>query len=57
MTFLICYSAAALAPVLAGALHDASGGYSAPFGALALVACAELALATRLRPSLRGSVH
>jgi MFS transporter, CP family, cyanate transporter len=55
MTFLVCYSAAAAAPVLVGALIDATG-YALPFGLLALVACAELALTTRLRPALRGSV-
>jgi CP family cyanate transporter-like MFS transporter len=57
MTFLVCYSAAALAPVLIGALHDATGGFTTPFGLLALLACAELAMATRLSPSLRGSVR
>jgi CP family cyanate transporter-like MFS transporter len=56
MTFLVCYSAAAVAPVLVGALHDATGAYAAPFGLLALLACVELAIATRFRPALRGSV-
>jgi CP family cyanate transporter-like MFS transporter len=56
MTFLVCYSAAATAPVIVGALHDATGAFALPFGLLALVACAELALAMRLRPALRGSV-
>jgi MFS transporter, CP family, cyanate transporter len=56
MTFLVCYSAAAVAPVLVGALHDATGAYATPFGLLALLAGAELALATRFRPTLRGSV-
>src|SRR4051812_39244759 len=56
MTFLLCYSAAALAPVAVGAIHDATGGYALPFGALTLVAGAELALATRLRPALRSTV-
>jgi len=57
MTFLVCYSAASVAPVVVGALHDATGGYALPFGLLALLACVELAMATRLRPSLRGSVR
>jgi CP family cyanate transporter-like MFS transporter len=57
MTFLVCYSAASLAPVLIGALHDLTGGFAAPFGLLALLACGELAMATRLSPSLRGSVR
>jgi CP family cyanate transporter-like MFS transporter len=57
MTFLVCYSAAAAAPVLVGALHDATGAYAMPFGLLALLACVELAIATRFRPTLRGSVR
>jgi MFS transporter, CP family, cyanate transporter len=57
MTFLVCYSAASLAPVLIGALHDMTGGFATPFGLLALLACAELAMATQLSPSLRGSVR
>jgi CP family cyanate transporter-like MFS transporter len=56
MTFLICYSAAAVGPVLIGALHDATGEYATPFALLTVLACVELAIATRLRPALRGSV-
>ena len=56
MTFLLCYSAASLAPVAIGAIHDATGGYALPFAALTLVAGIELALATRLRPALRSTV-
>jgi MFS transporter, CP family, cyanate transporter len=57
MTFLVCYSTAAVAPVLVGALRDATGAYAAPFGLLAVLACGELAIATRLRPALRASVR
>lgn len=57
MTFLVYYSAASLAPVVVGAAHDATGSFAVPFAALTLVACAELALATRLRPALRDSVR
>ena len=57
MTFLICYSTAALSPVLVGAARDATGGFAVPFAALTLVACAELAVATRLRPALKGTVR
>jgi MFS transporter, CP family, cyanate transporter len=56
MTFLVCYTAAAAAPVLVGILHDATGAYAVPFALLALLACIELAIATRFRPALRGSV-
>jgi MFS transporter, CP family, cyanate transporter len=56
MTFLVCYSAASLAPVVVGALHDATGGYAVPFALLAAVACIELLIATRFRPALRGAV-
>ena len=57
MTFLVCYSTASLAPVLVGAARDATGGFALPFAALVLVGCAELAVATRLRPALNGSVR
>ncbi|MBV9195823.1 MAG: hypothetical protein JO168_16920 [Solirubrobacterales bacterium] len=57
MTFLICYSVAAAAPVLIGALPDATHGYAPAFGVLVIVACVELAMATRLRPSLRETVR
>jgi CP family cyanate transporter-like MFS transporter len=56
MTFLVCYSAASLAPVVLGAVHDASGGYELPFALLSVIACVELALATRFRPGLRDAV-
>jgi MFS transporter, CP family, cyanate transporter len=56
MTFLVCYSAASLAPVVVGALHDATGGYALPFALLAALACIELLIATRFRPALRGAV-
>lgn len=56
MTFLICYSSASFAPALAGALHDATGGYGSPFALLACLACVELAIATRFQPRLRGVV-
>jgi CP family cyanate transporter-like MFS transporter len=56
MTFLVCYSSASVAPALAGALHDATGGYGSPFAVLACLACVELAIATRFRPRLRGAV-
>lgn len=57
MVFLVCYSVAALAPVVVGALHDATGGFTTPFGLLIAVAGIELALATRLGPAHRGAVR
>jgi CP family cyanate transporter-like MFS transporter len=56
MTFLVCYLTASTAPIAVGALHDLSGGFTAPFGALALVAAMQFVIAARLRPHLRGSV-
>jgi CP family cyanate transporter-like MFS transporter len=56
MTFLVCYSAASLAPVVVGALHDATGGFDTPFAMLAALAGIELLIATRFRPTLRGAV-
>jgi CP family cyanate transporter-like MFS transporter len=56
MSFLVCYSTASLAPVVVGALRDATGGWAVPFGLLAVLACVELGLATRLRPGLLASV-
>jgi CP family cyanate transporter-like MFS transporter len=52
MTFLVCYTTAALAPVLVGALHDATGSFGVLFG-LALV---QLALAFSLGPRFRRSI-
>jgi CP family cyanate transporter-like MFS transporter len=56
MVFLVCYTAAAVTPVVVGALRDATGGFGLPFGLLTLLAVAQLALATRLRPEHRGTV-
>jgi CP family cyanate transporter-like MFS transporter len=56
MVFLVGYVAAALAPMLVGALHDGFGGFRAPFGVLACVALGQLATATRLGPRHRGAV-
>jgi CP family cyanate transporter-like MFS transporter len=57
MVFLVCYLVAAIAPVLVGALHDATGAFATPFGALIAVAVLELGLATRLGPGHRGSIR
>jgi CP family cyanate transporter-like MFS transporter len=55
MVFLVSYTAAAGAPVLVGALRDATDGFTVPFALLAVLAVAELALATRLGPWHRGT--
>ena len=56
MSFLVCYSAASLAPVAVGALHDITGGFAIPFALLTALAGIELLIATRFRPALRGAV-
>lgn len=57
MTFLVCYTSAAVAPVLVGALHDASGSFTGAFGLLAFLALVQLAMATSLGPRHRMSVR
>lgn len=57
LVFLICYSAAAITPVVVGALRDSSGGFVLPFGVLTAIAAIQLLLATRLGPAYRGSVR
>jgi MFS transporter, CP family, cyanate transporter len=57
MTFLVCYTTAAAAPVVVGALHDATGSFKSAFGLLAGLAVVQLALATSLGPRHRMSVR
>jgi CP family cyanate transporter-like MFS transporter len=57
MAFCICYSVAAAAPVVLGAVRDATGTYTIAFALLVALAGGELAIATRLRPALGGSVR
>ncbi|GLZ11693.1 MFS transporter [Actinomadura sp. NBRC 104425] len=56
LAFVAAYGTAALAPMIVGALRDATGGYATPFGLLAAVAVVQLALGTRLSPRHRGTV-
>jgi CP family cyanate transporter-like MFS transporter len=56
MVFLVCYTGAAITPVVVGALRDATGGFGLPFGLLTLIAVTQFTLATRLRPAHRGTV-
>jgi CP family cyanate transporter-like MFS transporter len=55
MVFLVGCTSAAVAPVGVGALRNATGGFTVPFGLLAVLALAQLAVATRLGPAHRGS--
>jgi CP family cyanate transporter-like MFS transporter len=57
MAFLVSYTAAAAAPVLVGALRDATGGFAAPFGLLAVLAVVELTMVTQLGPRHQGTQH
>jgi MFS transporter, CP family, cyanate transporter len=50
LVFLVSYSVASLGPFVFGALHDVTGGYSWPFGMLAVLCAVQLALVPRLRP-------
>jgi CP family cyanate transporter-like MFS transporter len=50
LVFLVSYSTASLGPFLFGAVHDATGGYRAPFLGLLAVAAVQLTLVPRLRP-------
>ena len=50
LVFLVSYSVASLGPFGFGALHDATGAYSWPFAALAVVCAVQLCLVPRLRP-------
>jgi len=50
LVFLVSYSTAALGPFVFGAVHDATGGFTAPFAVLLAVAIVQLALVPRLRP-------
>lgn len=57
MVFLVSYTVAAAFPVLIGVVHDATGGFTAPFGLLVLVAVSQVFLAGRLHGAYRGTVH
>lgn len=56
MVFLVGYSAAAVAPVLVGALRDATGGFTVPFGVLTGMAVLEAVIGTRLGPHHRAAI-
>ena len=50
LVFLVSYSTASMGPLVFGALHDATGGFTVPYALLALVLAAQLALVPGLRP-------
>jgi CP family cyanate transporter-like MFS transporter len=50
LVFLVAYSTASLGPLVFGAVHDATDGFTAPYALLAVVIVAQLALVPRLRP-------
>jgi len=57
MIFLVCYSVTAIVPVSVGALHDATGAFTTPFGLLVILAVVQLFLASRLTDDRVGTVH
>ncbi len=57
LVFLVSYSTAALGPFLFGAVHDATDGFTVPFGCLLLVATVQLTLVPRLRPGRLTEPH
>lgn len=53
MSFLVSYGAAALSPMLLGALRDATGGYRLPFMVLIVAMIGALALVPYFTPERR----
>ena len=50
LVFLVSYSAASLGPLVFGAMHDATGGFTVPYAFLVVVLLGQLVLVPRLRP-------
>jgi CP family cyanate transporter-like MFS transporter len=50
LVFLISYSSASMGPLVFGAVHDATGGFTVPYALLVLVLLGQLSLVRRLRP-------
>lgn len=50
LVFLVSYSTASVGPLVFGAVHDATGSFTAPFTVLLAVSLAQLVLVPRLRP-------
>jgi CP family cyanate transporter-like MFS transporter len=56
MVFLIGYTTAAVAPVLVGALRDATGGFAASFAFLTVMAVLQAIVGSRFGPQRRATV-
>lgn len=56
MVFLVGYAVAAVTPVALGVLRDATGGFTAPFGVLTVMAVLEAAIGTQLGPQYRRAI-
>jgi MFS transporter, CP family, cyanate transporter len=50
LVFLVAYSTASLGPLVFGAVHDATNGFTVPYALLGVVLLGQLALVPRLRP-------
>ena len=50
LVFLVSYSSASLGPFLFGAVHDATGGFTASFAGLLALAVVQMTLVPRVRP-------
>lgn len=50
LVFLVAYSTASLGPLVFGAVHDATDGFTVPYALLAVIVVGQLALVPRLRP-------
>ena len=57
LVFLVSYTIAAATPVAVGLLHDLTGGYSAAFGLLVLLALTQWVVAGRLGPDHIGQIE
>ena len=56
VVFLVSYTAAAISPIVVGVLHDATGGFTVPFGLLVVLSLTQLAFVSRLRSDYCGTV-
>ena len=56
VVFLVSYTVAAIAPIGVGVLHDATGGFTVPFGLLVVLSLTQLAFVGRLRSDYCGTV-
>jgi MFS transporter, CP family, cyanate transporter len=57
LVFLVSYSTASLGPLVFGALHDATDGFTVPYSLLVVVLLGQLVLVPRLRPGRLTEPH